>query len=134
MPRPVDYTHGFRVKEFRFTYPLQEKERFTLMKLKSTIVALLIGLSLIGAACSKSASSMSAEDKHKLFQAAAMSQDRALMGQVITKLGLGDEQKPNAEGEKFVKEHIEWLAKNTEWVKEYSDKTKAAEYAKKNMP
>jgi hypothetical protein len=107
------------------------------MRLKSTLVALLIGLSLFGAACSKSggsATNMSEDDKHKLFQAAGITQDTDLIKEVITKLGLGDVTAPNENGQKFVKEHMDWAMKNAAWVQEYSDKNKAREYVKSHMP
>jgi len=107
------------------------------MKFKSTIVALLIGLSLISAACSKSggsAANMSDDDKHKLFQAAGMSGDPDLIKDVVTKLGLGDATAPSETGKKFIDEHVSWAMKNAAWVQEYSDKAKAKEYAKSHMP
>ena len=108
------------------------------MRLKSTIVALLLGLSLISLACSKSggsAGSLSDDDKHKLFQAAAMSGDPQLAVEASQKLGLIDSGgKPTADFEKFSKDHIDWGAKNTAWVQEYADKAKAKEYAKSHMP
>src|ERR1051325_1083941 len=107
------------------------------MKFKSTIVALLIGLSLIGAACSKSggsAANMSDDDKHKLFQAAGMTQDPELIKEAVVKTGLGDASAPNESGQKFINEHINWAMKNAAWVKEYTDKDKAREYVKSHMP
>ena len=107
------------------------------MRFKSTIIALLIGLSLIGAACSKSggsAANMSDDDKHKLFQAAGVTGDSALIQEVVTKLGLGDASGPSETGKKFINEHMSWAVKNAAWVQEYTDKTKAQEYAKSHMP
>jgi len=108
------------------------------MKFKSTIIALLIGLSLIGAACSKSgggsAGNMSDDDKHKLFQAAAMSQDMALVVKVTQKLGLADSNgQPTSTLQDFTKAHIEWGKANASWVMEYSTPEKAKEYVNSHM-
>src|SRR6266404_6864360 len=58
---------------------------------------------------SSSSSSLSDDDKHKLFQAAGMTRDNALIQRVLHKLGfltpdnaISDDYKP------FVKGHMEW--------------------------
>ena len=108
------------------------------MRLKSTIIALLFALSLVSLACSKSGApgaSMSDDDKHKLFQAAAMTGDTALVLEVNKKIGLLDSSgRPTADMEKFTKDHIDWGLKNADWVKEYADKAKAKEYVNSHMP
>src|SRR3954471_24783302 len=108
------------------------------MKVKSTIVALLIGLSLIGAACGKSggsAANLSDDDKHKLFQAAGASQDPNLIAQVTQKLGLVDSNgQPSAAFQDLTKAHYEWATKNTQWIMENSTPDKAKAYATSHMP
>src|SRR5690349_6756546 len=105
------------------------------MKFKSTIVALLIGLSLLGAACSKSAANMSEDDKHKLFQAAGMTQDATLIAQVTQKLVLIDSSgQTTAAVNDFTKAHIEWGLKNADWVKENNTPEKAKAYVNSHMP
>src|SRR5436305_1294063 len=108
------------------------------MRLKSTILALLIGLSLVSLACSKSdgtATNMSDDDKHKLVQAAAITQDATTIMQMTKALGLADANgQPTPAFDKFRKDHIDWGMKNVAWVQEYSDQAKAKEYVKSHMP
>jgi hypothetical protein len=108
------------------------------MKFKSTIVALLIGLSLIGAACSKSggsAANMSDDDKHKLFQAAGVTQDPSLIVQVTQKLGLSDSSgQPTSAFQDFTKAHYEWATKNAQWITENSTPEKGKAYVNSHMP
>jgi hypothetical protein len=113
------------------------------MKLRSTIIALMIGLSLFGAACSKgggsdAASSMSNDDKHKLYQAGVItSLDTAM--EVAKKLGLTDSDgKPLPAFQQFNAEHSEWLTKNPTFLPptpdQAADKKKAKEYVDAHMP
>src|SRR3979409_996995 len=51
-----------------------------------------------------SSSSMSEDDKHKLYQAAGMTKDNALMLRVIRKVGLGDGT--GSDHQQFIKEHF----------------------------
>lgn len=108
------------------------------MRFKTTIVALLIGLSLIGAACSKSggsAAGMSEDDKHKLFQAAGASQDYKLIADVTQKLGLVDSKgQPTPAFQDFTKAHYEWATKNSQWIMENSTPEKAKAYVTSHMP
>lgn len=105
------------------------------MKLKSIIVALLIGLSLIGAACSKSAASMSDDDKYKLLFAATMSRDTALITEVSKKLGLVNADGTRSESsKKFQEGAVQWIQKNDAFIQEISTPEKAREYVKSHMP
>lgn len=104
------------------------------MKLKSIIVALLLGLSLITPACAKSGG-MSDDDKRKLLQAASASQDHALFFEAMQKLGLADSSgKPTPAFTEFMRGQLAWLRDNASWVSEYSDPQKAREYVKSHMP
>ncbi len=121
------------------------------MKNRSTIIALLIGLSLFGAACSKgegtsagaggasvsdAAASMSDDDKHKLFEAASAAQNFEIKMEVQKKLGLTDSEgkKPTAAFQPFLQAHNEWLVKNASFKAEYADQNKAKEYVNSHMP
>jgi hypothetical protein len=107
------------------------------MRRKSTIIALLIGLSIFGAACSKgvAVANMSEDDKHKLFQAVGITQDSALMLEAMQKMGLADSSgNPTPAMEAFTKAHFDWAMKNVDFVKEHMTKETAKEYATKNMP
>jgi hypothetical protein len=111
------------------------------MKRKFTIVALLIGLSIFGMACSKgggAAASMSDDDKHKLYQAAVTTSVDTAM-EVAKKLGLTDSDgKPTPEFRTFNQEHSDWLNKNTDFMPptpdRAADKKKAKEYVDSHMP
>jgi hypothetical protein len=108
------------------------------MKRKSTIMALVIGLTLFGIACSKSGTAvanMSEDDKHKLFQAVGITQDLPMMTKVMQQMGLADSSgQPTPAFDPFVKAHYEWATKNREFVMEHMTKEKALEYAKSHMP
>jgi hypothetical protein len=108
------------------------------MKRKSTIIAMLIALSLVSFACSKSggsAANMSDDDKHKLFQAAGVTQDAPTIMQVTKALGLTDSSGQMTPAfQQFTKDHMEWGKKNMAWAQEYSDPNKAKEYVKSHMP
>jgi hypothetical protein len=107
------------------------------MKRKSTILALIIGLTLFGMACSKSESvaNMSEDDKHKLFQAVGVTQDATLIMEASRKMGLADSSgQPTPAMDPFIKAHYEWAKNNLDFIKEHMTKEKAAEYAKSHMP
>lgn len=107
------------------------------MRRKSTIIALLIGLTIFGAACSKgpAVANMSEDDKHKLFQAVGITQEPALIIEASQKMGLADSSgNPTPAMEPFLKAHYEWATKNVDFVKEHMTKETAKEYATKNMP
>ena len=107
------------------------------MKRNSTIIALVIGLTFISLACSKSgtAVNMSDDDKHKLFQAVGPTGDNALIVEVAQKIGLSDSSgQPTPAFQPFVKEHFNWAMKNPDFVKEMMDAEKAKAYVKSHMP
>lgn len=107
------------------------------MRRKSTIIALVLGLSLFGLACSKSVAvaNMSEDDKHKLFQAVGVAQDTALILEATQKMGLADGNgNPTPAMQPFIQAHTDWARKNSEFVMEHMSKEKAKEYATKNMP
>ncbi|HUE82276.1 MAG TPA: hypothetical protein VMM84_09185 [Pyrinomonadaceae bacterium] len=76
-------------------------------------------------------SSMSDDDKHKLFQAAATSGDQQLMRRVMKKIGLLDGSTP--ENEKFMKNHIVWVFNNGDFIKQIDTPEKARAYVEANL-
>ena|SRR5947207_12507281 len=83
---------------------------------------------------SSSSSSMTDDDKHKLFQAAAATQDHALTRRVWEKLGLLKANgSPNDEYEVFVKDHIGWIFRNASFVQTISDPVKARAYVDEHI-
>jgi hypothetical protein len=108
------------------------------MKRNSTILALVIGLTLFGLACSKSdtaVANMSDEDKHRLFQAVGVTRDTALIMEASKKMGLVDSNgQPTPDFQKFTSTHMEWAMKNVDFVREYMTEPKAREYVKSHMP
>jgi hypothetical protein len=69
---------------------------------------------------------MSESDKHKLYQAAGITKDSALIIQVMRKVGLGDGTGP--EHQQFIKEHMPWAMKNTEFIRSINSPEKARAY------
>lgn len=105
------------------------------MRIKSTIVALLIGLTILSLSCGKSAANMSDDDKHKLFQAASITGDPTLILEAYKKMELVDSNgQPTPAFEPFTKTHMDWAIKNAAWVQEHNDQNKAREYVKSHMP
>lgn len=78
---------------------------------------------------STSSTSISDDDKHKLFQAVSMTKDTELAHRVWKKLGLmGDDNTPNDAYAEFVKDHVVWLFKNTDFIQSVNTEEKAREY------
>src|SRR6266576_2074169 len=71
---------------------------------------------------STSSTSMSDDDKHKLFQAVSMTKDTDLMHRVWKKLGL------MGEDDGFVKDHVIWLFKNSDFIQSVNTEEKARTY------
>ena len=78
-------------------------------------------------------SSMTDDDKHKLFQAAAIAQDGELNGRVWTKLGLMRNYKPTEAYQPFVKEHIGWLFSNTAFLQSINTPEKGRAYVDEHI-
>ena len=78
---------------------------------------------------STSSTSISDDDKHKLFQAVSMTKDEELSHRVWKKLGLmGKDDTPNDQYAEFVKDHVIWLFKNTDFIQSVNTEEKAREY------
>ena len=84
---------------------------------------------------STSSSSLSEDDKHKLYQAAAMSGDQDLIHRVSVKIGLVQEDfTPNPEYQTFIAEHVSWAIRNRDFIVSLDTPDKARDYVNKNMP
>jgi hypothetical protein len=132
----IDCGAAFRLKRFRLTLSHTLKKDLP-MRNKSILLSLVIGITIFGMACgrSKIAANMSDDEKHRLFQAAGITQDGALIMEASKKLGLADaggQATPSMET--FIKAHYQWISKNEEFVKEHMSKEKAMEYVKTHMP
>jgi hypothetical protein len=84
---------------------------------------------------SSSAASLSEDDKHKLFQAAAMTGDAELQRRVWVKIGILDED--FSQGDKFAEfaaAHVGWAIRNYQWVGSIDSREKARAYVNENLP
>ena len=107
------------------------------MKRKSTLLGLVIALTLVSIACSKSgtAANMSDDDKYKLFYAATKTGDAATITQAGKAIGL-----VNADGtptdyyKKFIDSAPAMAQKNVAFLQEINTPEKAKEYVKSHMP
>jgi hypothetical protein len=84
---------------------------------------------------STSAASMSDDDKHKLYQAAAMTGDAELLRRVSVRLGLmNDDYTPSDNYQTFLTEHVGWVMRNTDFIREVNTAEKARAYVNQNFP
>jgi len=82
-----------------------------------------------------SASAMSDDDKHKLFQAAAQCGDTGLRLEALKRMCLSPgENASRGDFEKFVQAHTAWAAKNVLFVMSMSSQEKARDYVVQHMP
>src|ERR1700741_4685804 len=85
-------------------------------------------------ASSPSSSSLSSDDKHKLFQAAGMTKDNALIQRVLHKIGLlTPDNDLSEEYAPFVKEHMQWETRNTSFIQSVLTPDKARAYVDEHM-
>lgn len=84
---------------------------------------------------SSSTDSLSEDDKHKLFQAAAITRDTELQRRVWVKIGIMDEDftEGNKFGE-FAAAHIGWAARNYQWIMTMDTPEKARAYINEHLP
>ncbi len=81
-----------------------------------------------------SSSSMSEDNRHKLFQAASATHDSELEKKVNLRLGLFDaDGTPGKKYAEFVKDHILWIFKNTDWVNQYNTPEKGRAYVNEHI-
>jgi hypothetical protein len=79
-------------------------------------------------------SSLSDDDKHKLFQASAVTQDTALIQRVWRKLGLTKaDGTPNDQYTQFMKDHVSWLFSNTDFIQSVNTPEKARAYVDEHI-
>jgi hypothetical protein len=75
------------------------------------------------------AATVSDDDKHKLFQAASMSQDAFLLQRVVKRLGLFKaDGTPGDEYPEFIKDHVIWGLSNGDFIKSLDTPEKAKAY------
>jgi hypothetical protein len=83
---------------------------------------------------SSSTSSFSDDDKHKLYQAAGMTGDAEVIRRVSVKIGLMDEDyTPGANYEQFVRDHIGWAIRNTDFIQTVNTAEKARAYINEHL-
>ena len=80
---------------------------------------------------SDTSSTMSNDEKHKLYQAAGMSKDAQLMLRAIRKIGLGDGT--GSDHQEFVKAHFAWAMKNTSFIQSIIKPEDARAYAEAHI-
>jgi hypothetical protein len=79
-------------------------------------------------------SSYSDDDKHKLFQAASMTQDAEVVQKVVKKLGLFKANgTPADDYPQFIKDHITWGASNAAFITSVSTPEKARAYVDEHL-
>ena len=84
---------------------------------------------------STSAASMSDDDKHKLYQAAAMTGDPELMRRVSVKIGLmDDDYTPGPDYQSFLTAHVTWVLRNSDFIQTLDTTEKARAYVDQNFP
>jgi len=74
---------------------------------------------------------MSEDDKHKLFQAAGITKDSALILRVLRKIGY-----PNGTGEgyqEFVNAHVGWAMKNIDFIQSVMTPDKGRAYVEAHI-
>lgn len=80
---------------------------------------------------SSSSSSMAEDDKHKLYQAAGMTKDNALMLRAIRKVGLGDGT--GSDHQEFIKAHFAWAMKNLTFIQSVNTPETARAYVEAHI-
>ena len=84
---------------------------------------------------SASADGLSEDEKHRLFQAAAITRDDELQRRVWSKLGLLEDD--FSQGDKFTEfgvAHVPWLIRNYQWVGSMDTPEKARAYVDEHLP
>jgi hypothetical protein len=83
---------------------------------------------------SSSADAYTEDEKHKLFQAAAMTGDTQLQRRVWVKIGIMNED--YSEGEKFSQfgaEHVAWAVRNYQWMSTMNSEEKGRAYVNEHL-
>jgi hypothetical protein len=71
---------------------------------------------------------MSDDDKHKLFQAAGITKDPILIQRVMLKIGFSTDPGMSAERDEFVKDHMNWAMRNSDFVRSVISEDAARAY------
>jgi hypothetical protein len=80
-------------------------------------------------------SSISDDDKHKLFHAASVTVDAELIQRVNVKIGLlNSDFTPGDEYQQFVIDHVTWAFRNTDFIREMNTAEKGRAYVNENFP
>src|SRR5215204_1026002 len=82
-------------------------------------------------AADTSSSSMSNDDKHKLFQAAGVTKDSELILKVLKKIGYPSGTGAGYEG--FIKEHFSWAMKNLDFMQTINTPEKGRAYVEAHL-
>jgi len=83
---------------------------------------------------SSSASAYTEDEKHKLFQAAAITGDTQLQRRVWVKIGIMNED--YSEGERFSQfgaEHVAWAVRNYQWMSSMDSEEKGRAYVNEHL-
>jgi hypothetical protein len=81
------------------------------------------------------ASSLTDDEKHKLFHAATVTADSELINRVNVKIGiLNDDFTPGDEYDEFVHAHAVWGIENLDFIREINTPEKARDYVNKHIP
>jgi hypothetical protein len=81
------------------------------------------------------ASDMSEDDKHKLYQAAAITGDAELIRRVSVKIGLMNEDyTPGENYQKFIGDHFDWARRNIDFINSVNTPEKGRAYVKEHFP
>jgi hypothetical protein len=84
---------------------------------------------------STSSASLSDDDKHKLYQAAAMTGEAEVVRRVSVKLGLVDDDfTPRGDYQTFVADHVNWVMRNTDFIQSINTPAKARAYVNDHFP
>ena len=84
---------------------------------------------------SSSDSTISNDEKHKLYHAAGMTGDSELINRVSVKIGLMNEDfTPGDKYQAFVEEHASWVIRNFDFIQSVNTAEKARAYVNEHFP
>ena len=74
------------------------------------------------------------DEKHRLFQAAGATEDRAVIREVLKNMGfLKSDGSIASDYQKFIEEHFTWALKNAQFVNSVATPKDAREYIRKHV-
>jgi hypothetical protein len=84
---------------------------------------------------SSSDSTISTDEKHRLYHAAGMTGDSELINRVSVKIGLMNEDfTPGDKYQAFVEEHTSWIIRNFDFIQSVNTAEKARAYVNEHFP